>query len=498
MELRSNNIGQVGVFGTSEVGTAMRFANEWGDQLAWCKPMKEWLVWSVRRRGVWTEDVMLDAATMMRDTCNRQYEESNIARDQAGLPVVFRNSAGELPDPMPDGATAGAANPVFQRRSHQNNAMELAKSLMAIHPDGFDKDAWELNTPSGVVDLRTGSVWPHRSGDEDTFLSQCLVTPSEGWDPSSTPLWNKHLSDMCKGNEEWISYLQRLAGMSLVGDQNEKPQLAVQLNGLGRNGKGIYLQTICDALGDYGLFASDRLLTSAEDAHTTDQTDLQGKRIVVIEEVKRINPTKFNDLTGGGVKSARKVGKDNIVFRKTWTVYFNNNGAMNFTGSGAQSEGTKERITTIDFGKGLPKEARISDWAVRLRAEFSGILAWAIEGCLEWQRGGGDFVGLRIPKDILAMTEQRQVDADPLRMYLEERYEPAVVGSSVSGSDFVRGFTQWCKDTGNVNPGGHKFVYQDLRSHHGLSVEIDGRGRTRIYGLVQRPLDFSAAMALQN
>lgn len=498
MELIANQIAQVGQFGSSEIGTAERFGYEWGDQLAWCQPMKNWLLWGVRRRGVWTEDVMLDSQAMMRDTCARQYDESNIAVDQAGLPVVMRGSDGLLPDPLPQGARAGAANGVFQRRSHQSNAMELAKSLMAIHPDGFDRDAWELNTPAGVVDLRSGELWPHRSGDEDTFLKQCSVTPTSVWDASDTPMWNKHLHDMCKGNKEWIGYLQRLAGMSLVGDQNEKPQLAVQLNGLGRNGKGVFLQTLCDALGDYAIFASNRLLTATEDAHTTDQTDLRGCRIVCIEEVKRINPSVFNDMTGGGVKRARKIGKDNIEFKKTWTVWFNNNGAMNFTGSGAQSEGTKDRITTIDFGRGIPKNERIDDWVIRLRKEWPGVLAWAIEGCRKWQEDGSSFEGLRIPDEIKKMTEDRQTDADPLKMFLNENYDRVDEEESVTGSSFVKAFTEWCKDTGNTPPGGHKFIYADIRSHHGLDVRVAGENKTRIFGIRAKVMGFGDLADLAN
>src|SRR5947208_1935031 len=140
-------IAEPGQFGMTEQATAERFCYEWGEYLSWCVPMKSWLTWGIRSGGVWKEDQMLDSAAMMRDTCTRQYEESNISYDDQGNARV-NNDGDYLRD--------GAMNPQFQRLSHQKNAAELAKSLMVIHPDSFDRDAWELNTPEGVIDLRSG------------------------------------------------------------------------------------------------------------------------------------------------------------------------------------------------------------------------------------------------------------------------------------------------------------------------------------------------------
>ena len=51
----------------------------------------------------------------------------------------------------------------------------------------------------------------------------------------------------------------------------------------------------------------------------------------------------------------------------------------------------------------------------KLKAEWPGILAWAIEGCLEWQR-----IGLCPPKAVTDATESYLESQDTLGQWLDE------------------------------------------------------------------------------
>jgi putative DNA primase/helicase len=51
-----------------------------------------------------------------------------------------------------------------------------------------------------------------------------------------------------------------------------------------------------------------------------------------------------------------------------------------------------------------------------LRAEWSGILQWAIDGCLEWQKLGG----LMAPAAVLDMTDTYLTAQDPLSQWIED------------------------------------------------------------------------------
>ena len=57
------------------------------------------------------------------------------------------------------------------------------------------------------------------------------------------------------------------------------------------------------------------------------------------------------------------------------------------------------------------------DLADKLKDEWPGILRWAIEGCLEWQR-----IGLAPPPAVLAATESYLADEDAIG-----REEPAIL-----------------------------------------------------------------------
>ena len=51
-----------------------------------------------------------------------------------------------------------------------------------------------------------------------------------------------------------------------------------------------------------------------------------------------------------------------------------------------------------------------------LAHEAPGILRWAVDGCLAWQREGG----LRHPASVLAATSEYQAEQDPLTDFLAE------------------------------------------------------------------------------
>jgi putative DNA primase/helicase len=403
----------------------------------------KWLLYG-RKAGVWVEDTMEDSLMLATQSCLRHQEEH------------------------PDGN--------FQRLGFIKNALTLAKPMLAVHPGKFDEDPWVLNTPVGVIDLMEGSS---KTTEDNRYLLQTRVAPRR----IATPLWDKHLRDMTHGDEEVIGYLQRLVGMSLVGDQNLKPHLSPVLSGLGRNGKGVFTQALLWALGDYGAVSSSRLLTATEQAHTTEQKRLMGKRLVVIEEVKRINSSLFKTLTGGGFISARDIRENDVEFQKRWTFWFCVNGSIKW--SGDTSDGLWERLSLIDLGEGIPAADRKDDWVEQLKTEAPGILQWAIDGCSWWQKEG-----LNEPVSVGMEKLDRRMDADPLTIFLNENYERVEEGLNVTASSLMRRYTEWCKVTGEAPPGGRNAVYNDLRERHKLHLRMGTGGMLRVYGLREKEVTF--------
>jgi putative DNA primase/helicase len=71
-----------------------------------------------------------------------------------------------------------------------------------------------------------------------------------------------------------------------------------------------------------------------------------------------------------------------------------------------------------------------------LKREASGILAWLVRGCLEWQR-----VGLATPRVVWELTKSYRAEEDFVSEWIEERCSTddptAVTKSSILYSDFA-------------------------------------------------------------
>ena len=51
-------------------------------------------------------------------------------------------------------------------------------------------------------------------------------------------------------------------------------------------------------------------------------------------------------------------------------------------------EAIRRRLHLVPFSVTIPPEERDQELAEKLKAEWPGILAWMIQGCLEWQAKG--------------------------------------------------------------------------------------------------------------
>src|SRR5262249_209710 len=79
----------------------------------------------------------------------------------------------------------------------------------------------------------------------------------------------------------------------------------------------------------------------------------------------------------------------------------------------------------------------------KLEAEAEGILAWAVEGCLEWRDGG-----LKTPDKVLAATKQYRAEQDVLGQFIAE---DCVLGLDYreTSRNLFEGYLKWCAKTRN-------------------------------------------------
>src|SRR5262249_33691317 len=141
----------------------------------------------------------------------------------------------------------------------------------------------------------------------------------------------------------------------------------------------------------YALVAPPGLLVVKRfESHPTERAVLFGKRLIIdVESAEgaRLNETLVKQLTGSDRITGRRMREDFWDFAPTHKL-------MLCTNHRPEIRETKHaiwrRIKLLPFNVVIPEPEQVKDLPQRLQAEYPGILAWCVRGCLEWQTQGLD------------------------------------------------------------------------------------------------------------
>lgn len=293
--------------------------------------------------------------------------------------------------------------------------LRRASSLPTIArlPEDFDADPFLLGTPDGTIDLRTGQlIAPVR---EHYITRQTAVSPKA----IPTPQWDKVIARCTRGDPEMQKYYQRWAGYTLTGDCSEEGFLFV--HGAGNSGKSKFIDCLGDMMGkaDVGGYCAtakiEMLMESKIERHTEELASLAGARMVRTsepDEGSRWNEALLKLITGRDTVSARRLYEKQFTFRPEFKLMVNGNFRPAFKSTG---EEIFRRMHFVEFPESIPEAERILNLPALLEEEWPGILQWAIEGCLEWQR-----IGLKRPESVKAATRDYLGEEDTLGRWIEE------------------------------------------------------------------------------
>jgi len=278
----------------------------------------------------------------------------------------------------------------------------------AVTSEQFDADDWLLNTPSGIVDLKTGKLLPH---DPNACMTKMTAVGPGG----ECPRWHEFLKFVTQGCDELAAYLQRLAGYCLTGSTREHALVFVY--GTGGNGKGTFLDTLQGVMNDYAITAPSDTFTEARgERHPTELAMLDGPRLVLAQETeegRKWAETRIKALTGGDMIAARRMRQDFFQFKPKFKLIVAGNHKPTLT---TVDEAMRRRFHVVPFEAEVTPEARVRDMAEMLREEWPGILSWAIGGCLDYIKRDG----LDPPEKVLAATAHYLQSQDVLHEWLED------------------------------------------------------------------------------
>src|SRR5262249_55341468 len=154
--------------------------------------------------------------------------------------------------------------------------------------------------------------------------------------------------------------------------------------------------------------------------HPTELAALRGARLVTAAETedgRRWAEARIKEMTGGDKIQARFMRQDFFEFFPQFKLMFSGNHMPTLR---TVNKAITRRFNRVPFAVTIAEEKMNVFLTEELKAEWSGILKWMVQGCLMWQRSG-----LKPPQAVLAATGQYLESQDVLGEWLAEWCELA-------------------------------------------------------------------------
>jgi putative DNA primase/helicase len=439
-------------YNKTDSGNAERFRDLYGGDLRYCHSFKKWYIFEGR---YWKKDESSEITQYAIRAVRSMFEEASQIENEDARREMVKHAL----------------------RSESNGRLkamlDIAEGLpcIPVDPSELDSDPWKLNCNNGVVDLKTGQLLPHDRKDFMTKLCPVNYQPN-----AKAPIWMNFLNSITDGNEEVIKYLQKAIGVCLTGDTSE--QSLFILYGLGSNGKSTFINTIADMLGDYARHTpTETIMAKKNDTASNDLARLQGTRLVTAietEEGKRMAESLVKAMTGGDKMTARFLYGEYFQFKPQFKLFLacNHRPVVRDT-----TNSIWRRIRLVPFNITISDDKKDKHLSEKLKYEMEGILAWAVQGCLLWQKEG-----LIPPKAISNATEDYRENMDTFSQFIDECCE-VKAGGRVGNKELRYVYEQWCRDNGDYAISQRAFSTK--MQEKGFAVKRTGTGGRREWHGIQ-------------
>jgi len=252
-----------------------------------------------------------------------------------------------------------------------SGVLKLARSALEINVNELDSNAFDLNSPAGIINLRTGEVTPHTPESKCTKITK--LSPSS----ENRAMWDSCINDVTVGDTEYAGFLQCLAGAMAVGRVYH--EALVIAYGTGANGKSTVFNTIAAVLGDYaGKIPAEALTTKAKNVKV-DLAELMGKRFILAsetEEGQRLSSSMLKQIASVDSITAERKYRDPFTFTPIHsTVLYTNH----LPKIGSNDRGTWRRLVVAPFNAEIKNPK--TDYAEQLLEKAGGaVMEWIVEG----------------------------------------------------------------------------------------------------------------------
>lgn len=405
----------------SDVGNAERLIALYGSDIRYCCGQNKFYIWSGKH---WQTDGTGAIYKLAKSTLRRFMAE------------------GEAMDDRENPAAADVKKKItgFVIKSESDTRIKAmvnqAKSQPEVIMTRWDEDPYLINLRNGTLDLRCGSLVEHKKSNYITRLIELDYD-----EKASCPNWIDFLHKIFEGDDRTIEFVQKSIGYSLTGSQKE--QCFYILYGSGANGKTTFLNAIRAILGEYGdtLKSSSLMARQFDDGARGDLAKLRGKRFVTASELNEgqyFDESLLKSLTGGESISVRFLYGEEFELKPEFKIWIGTNEKPKVRGSDL---GIWRRVRMIPFLHTFSGNERDKNYFEKyLVPELPGILNWAVEGSIKWQREGVD-----VPKNALAAAEEYKNEMDIVGRFIEEC---CVIGEDflVKTGEIYDRYVSWCSN----------------------------------------------------
>jgi len=433
--------------GEHDLGNARRFLAGAGEHVHY-SPGLGWLVWDATH---WRADDTGAAERLAKRELELIQKEALRLAAEAGDDLTAQKRAK---------SRFGWAVKSLQRPKIEA-AMRLAQTEhgVPVRAAELDADPLALNVANGIVELASGELRPHERDKLHTKLAPTDYRPD-----ATSARWREFLKHATAGDETLERYLQACAGYSLTGLTSEEAMFLVL--GPGATSKTTFTEALKATLGDYAATAAfQTFLAKRDGGPSSDLARLVGRRLVTSSEVgrdSRFNPETVKQLTGGDTITACHKYRDPFEYRPQFKLWL---AANHLPAVDHDDDAMWRRLRVVPFEAVVPVARR--DPALKRALandpeERAAVLAWAIEGCLVWQRDGFP----DMPERVEGATESYRADNDPLAEWFADccTFDPE---ARMSRSTTRKSYEDWCKRNRVESVPARRFA--ELLRSHGLT-----------------------------
>lgn len=310
----------------------------------------------------------------------------------------------------------------------------------------FEPDPSLLNVQNGIVDLRSGELRPH---DREAGFRQIASAPY--FEGACHEDWNVALSAL---DADARDVLQLAVGQAITGSSPPDDKLNFFYGPRAQNGKSSIVLGLEGALGDFAVFASEKVLAGTKFDHPAEKMQLFGARIAIVEELPfaTLNSKLLKDITGRKV-TARWMHQNPITWTATHTVFVTTNHALEFD---TVDNAVRRRVRLFPFQKEfvdkpsadhhVQRDPSLRERLIQGReGQHEAILSWAIQGAILWF-GNGERMPTE-PEVMRAARESWEAESDVLGNFFDEFLE-VDSGSWVSVVELLAAFNYFVSEIG--------------------------------------------------